>query len=251
MSGLFIIGCGTDIGKTVATAAFLLSAKNLGINATVFKPVQTGCSATISQSGESRLDPPDLSFVANICCKSKEEADIIKNNYSYAFLPACSPHLASSMSNKGSITVDKIYKDIKEAEKRYDLVIIEGAGGLMVPLNENETFRDLAQMLGYEAIVVTDNKLGCINEALLTIEALNSKELSPLGIVMNNTSSPNEMDLYIKKDNPLIIEGYSGVPVITEIPYTDDLSRENTGFWSTITENLEVTINHVSAIKRS
>lgn len=250
MNGLFITGCGTDIGKTVVTAAFLLCAKSLGINATVFKPVQTGCSATMDTDGSSGLELPDLDFISDICCATAAEAKLLKSHYTYAFLPACSPHLAAKLSGKGEISLDRIYTEIKAAEKNYDLIIVEGAGGILVPLNEDDTFRSLAQLLNYETIIVADNRLGCINEALLTVEALNSKELSPLGIIMNNTSKQDSQGDYIRKDNTGIIERCTGVPVITEIPYSTDLSRSNKDFWKTVAGRLQTILRHVTAIER-
>lgn len=250
MSGIFITGCGTDIGKTIATSLLLLSAKRLGINATVFKPIQTGCSATITPEGKTELVLPDLSFVSNICYDSEEEAKLLQKNNSYKYLPACSPHLAASISNTKEISISKIYCDIKEVEKDYDLVIVEGAGGILVPININENFRDLAVILQYETILVTDNKLGCINDALLSVEALNSAELPPLAIIMNNTTEPTDTDNYIRKDNPKIISTYSGVPSLCEIPYTFDLSKSNSNFWNTYADKLAPTVQHVMSIER-
>ena len=67
MSGIFITGCGTDIGKTIITAAVLMSAKRLGVNATVFKPVQTGCTIIDTPDGKKRHAVPDLQMIAEIC----------------------------------------------------------------------------------------------------------------------------------------------------------------------------------------
>ena len=120
----------------------------------------------------------------------------------------------------------------------------------MVPLNNYETFRDLSVMLQYETILVSDNRLGCINETLLTIEALTSKELPPLGIIMNNTTPPSAEDSFIREDNPNIISTYSGVPIITELKYAEDLSRENSEFWDKISSALTPIIKHSLATKR-
>ncbi len=245
MSGIFITGCGTDIGKTITTSLLLLSAKRLGINATVFKPIQTGCSAKITPEGKTELILPDLEFVSTICCNSEEEAKLLQKNNSYKYLPACSPHLAANISNTEEISISKIYCDIKEVEKDYDLVIVEGAGGILVPVNLNENFRDLAVILQYETILVANNKLGCINDALLSVEALVNAELPPLAIIMNNTTEPTENDNYIRKDNPKIISTCSGVPSLCEIPYTSDLSKNNLEFWNAYADKLAPTVQHV------
>ncbi len=250
MSGLFVTGCGTDVGKTLVTAGLLLSAKQLGYKATVVKPVQTGCSPVLQDSGHTKYILPDLEFICKICADTAVEAEQLRQNYCYAFLPACSPHLATRITKEPEISLSKLYCDIKEIEKEYDLIIVEGAGGILVPLNENETFRDLAVMLQYETIMVSDNQLGCVNQALLTSEALDSKELPPLSIVMNNTKPTLKDEEYICEDNPRIISNYTGIPVITVIPYTSDLGRTNTKFWQQLATELEPIIRHVMAIER-
>ena len=250
MSGIFITGCGTDIGKTIVTAAVLMSAKKFGVDATVFKPVQTGCTIIDAPDGKQEHTIPDLKMIADICASSAQEKDEIQKHYSYSYIPACSPHLAANMAKERDISISKIFCDIKEVENDYDLIIMESAGGLMVPLNNYETFRDLAVMLQYETILVSDNRLGCINETLLTIEALTSKELPPLGIIMNNTTPPSEEDSFIRRDNPKIISTYSGVPVITELEYAEDISTKNLEFWDKTASALTPIVEHALATKR-
>ncbi len=249
MCGIFLTGCGTDIGKTVVTASLLIGAKKLGINATVYKPVQTGCSTEIGLDGKPHLSLPDLDFIARICATDEKEAENIRKHYSYSYLPACSPHLASYITKEEDISISKLFCDIKEIEKDYDLVIVEGAGGLMVPINPSETFRDLAVMLRYETLLVTDNRLGCVNEALLSIEALVNKEIPPLGIIMNNTTAVTESDSYIRKDNPKIISNYTGIPVISELPYCDDFTRGNIKFWDNTSDSLVPIIEHIISLE--
>lgn len=229
LKGIFVTGCGTDVGKTIITAGLLKAALSLGIKATAFKPVQTGCEIIKTKNKEKKLLLPDLDFIDSICQTEKQKNQITEN-YSYAYEPACSPHLAAQMANE-TISLSKIEKDLEVLTTKNQLVIIEGAGGLLVPLNKEILFLDLIKKTGYPVLIVADNRLGCINETLLTVSALKNAGITPAGIIMNNTTTVTKDNSFIRTDNPQVISDVSNIPIIAEMAHTTDISSSNINFW--------------------
>ncbi len=162
---LFITGISTDVGKTIVSAIITES-----LEADYWKPIQAG-----------DLDNSDSHKVKSLLTNSKT---VIHPN-SYALQTPASPHYAAE---KEGIAID--LKNIKEPKTKNHLVI-EGAGGIFVPLNETDTVVDLIRP-DYKVIVVSRHYLGSINHTLLTIEALQNRKIAIAGIVFNgdeNTSS--------------------------------------------------------------
>ena len=155
---LFITGIGTDVGKTIA-AAIITEA----LEADYWKPIQAG---DLENSDSHKIQ----SLVAN------QKTKIHPNSY-LLHTPA-SPHYAATLDG---ITID--VKKITEPKTKNHLVI-EGAGGILVPLNETQTIADIVQK-EYKVIVVSRHYLGSINHTLLTIEALQNRKINVAGIIFN------------------------------------------------------------------
>jgi dethiobiotin synthetase len=124
----------------------------------------------------------------------------------YCFKTACSPHLASRLEHR-RIDKGKIIKSFKAFSSDFDLVLVEGIGGVLVPFNEDECVIDIAQGLKLPVLVVVENKLGAVNQALLAVEALKKRKMNILGIVFNNIKKE---DKRILKDNPRIVKRFTG-----------------------------------------
>jgi len=155
---LFITGIGTDVGKTIASAIVTEA-----LQADYWKPIQAG-----------DLDQSDSHKIANYISNTKT---IIHPN-SYALNTPASPHYAASLDH---VVID--IKKIKEPKTQNHLVI-EGAGGILVPLNEKDTIADLIQP-DYKVIVVSRHYLGSINHTLMTIDALKNRKIAIAGILFN------------------------------------------------------------------
>jgi dethiobiotin synthetase len=163
---IFITGISTDVGKTIASAIITEA-----LEADYWKPVQSG-----------DLDDSDSHKIQKYISNNKS----ILHPNSYALQTPASPHLAAKMDN---ITID--LKKIIEPKTKNHLVI-EGAGGIFVPLNESDCVIDLIQ-LDYKVIVVSRHYLGSINHTLLTIEALKNRGINTAGIIFNgNENLPSE-----------------------------------------------------------
>ena len=190
MRKIFITGIGTDVGKTVVAAIVTEALK-----ADYWKPVQAG---DLEFSDTDRV----RSWVSN-------ERSVFHPN-SYALKTPMSPHAAA---DKDGIRIE--LEKIQPPKTNNDLVI-EGAGGLLVPLNEKETILDMIQD-DYKILVVSRNYLGSINHTLLTLEALKSRGKKVSGVIFNGEEVPTTES---------IIETQGGVPVLGRLDWMERLDAE-------------------------
>jgi len=169
---LFITGIGTDVGKTIASAIITEA-----LHADYWKPIQAG-----------DLNQSDSHKISNYISNTKT---IIHPN-SYALNTPASPHYAASLDN---LVID--IKKIKEPKTQNHLVI-EGAGGILVPLNNHNTIADLIQP-DYKVIVVSRHYLGSINHTLMTIESLTNRKIAIAGILFNGDENPATESIILSK----------------------------------------------------
>lgn len=198
-TGLFITGTDTGVGKTFVTAALASALLNKKANVAPFKPVQTGAPEGTS---------PDLDFVM---VKSGFQASAV----TYPMLaPVClplaaSPHLAARSVGR-KLSVRKLAAPILAYAKSGGLPLVEGAGGLMVPLNEKETMLDLMQALAFPVILVARPGLGTLNHTLLSAHALDSAVLSLAAVVISHCGPWGA----IEKDNKRSLARRLNCPVL-------------------------------------
>lgn len=199
---LFITGIGTDVGKTI-TSAIVTQA----LEADYWKPVQAG-----------DLDNSDSHKIQRYICNEKT---IIHEN-SYKLNTPASPNLAAVIDG---ITID--LKKIVEPKTKNHLVI-EGAGGLLVPLNDNDTIIDLIKS-DYKIILVSRHYLGSINHTLLSFEALKSRNLKVSGIIFSGDENKATEEIIHNKTKAKFIGRIDNEPYFDQnvIQYYADLFREN------------------------
>jgi dethiobiotin synthetase len=199
---LFITGIGTDVGKTI-TSAIVTQA----LDADYWKPVQAG-----------DLDNSDSHKIQRYICNDKT---IIHEN-SYKLNTPASPHLAAAIDG---ITID--LKKIVEPKTKNHLVI-EGAGGLLVPLNDTDNIIDLIQP-DYKIILVSRHYLGSINHTLLSFEALKSRNLKVAGIIFSGNENKATEEIILNKTKAKFIGRIDNEPYFDQnvIQYYADLFREN------------------------
>jgi len=199
---LFVTGIGTDVGKTIA-AAIITEA----LQADYWKPIQAG---DIDNSDSHKVEK----YLSNIQSKIHQN--------SYLLQTPASPHLAAQLDG---IVID--LKKIKEPKTTNHLVI-EGAGGILVPLNNKETIADLIQS-DYKVIVVSRHYLGSINHTLLTIEAIKNRKITIAGIIFNGDENQATESIILSKTGIKMIgrindEPYFDANVVAEYA---DAFREN------------------------
>lgn len=195
MKPLFISGIGTQIGKTVVAA--LLTE---GLKADYWKPVQAGYEDGTDSSQVVSLLSNGVSFI---------------HPETYRLQLPASPHIAARQENQ-RIELGRILEDFKKMNSDRQL-IIEGAGGLMVPLNESEFVYDLVKQLDAKLILVSRNYLGSINHSLMTAEICRARGLDVAGWIFN--------DQYLHYESE--ISRWSGYPILFSLPLLPEVTRDS------------------------
>jgi len=211
MNGLFITGTDTDAGKTAVAALLLAELRLRNMKAIPMKPVQTGCA-------EGSV--PDLDYALSMA-KISVPSDTYRLMAPYTFKPACSPHLAAERANT-EIDLSEIVIAARTLTQSDSFLLVEGAGGIMVPLNRRETMLDLMNALKLPVLLVARPGLGTINHTLLSIRTLRSDGLDIAGVVFISTT--NQPIAFIEQDNFKTVEQFGKVPVLGHIPYSPALA---------------------------
>jgi dethiobiotin synthetase len=203
--GFFVTGTDTGVGKTVVSAALVMRLRAAG-PIRYWKPIQTG----IEQDD-------DTAEVASLA--SCPAAELLTEGV--RLRRPVSPHLAARMS---AVAIDLApLEDAFNEAARSAHVVVEGAGGVLVPLNDLQLMTDLMARLDLPAVIVARSTLGTINHTLLTIEALQRRSIYVAGVVM--VGPPNS-------DNRSAIEQYGAVPVLGEMPMFERLTPAHLASWS-------------------
>ncbi len=206
----FITGTDTNVGKTEAACVLAKSLTEAGLKVGVMKPVETGCLVK-----DGRIIPLDA---LRLKAASNTEADLDLVN-PYRFTAPVAPDLAARLFGT-AIDLHRIRDIFIGLRAAHDVMLVEGAGGLLAPCAEGKSMADLALLLGLPLIIVSANRLGTINHTLLTINCARQMGLAVKGIVLNNPAlSENDPSAGHNRSD---IERLSGVPVMFEIPYWPD-----------------------------
>jgi dethiobiotin synthetase len=203
--GYFITGTDTNVGKTWATIALMRYFKIRGKTVVGMKPVASGCAM---QDGQMK----------------NEDALLIQENASvqidydlinpYAYEPPVSPHIAG---NNHPVELDQLIARFELLKTLADIVVVEGAGGWYTPLNEREANSDLAMALALPVIMVVAIRLGCINHARLTYQAIAQSGVRCVGWIAVCT----DPELLGKDENILTIKAAVDAPLLGVLPYRE------------------------------
>lgn len=202
MRGLFVTGTGTGVGKTVLSAALLAAMAAAGERVRAHKPVVTGVDEPDSEHW-----PADHVMLARASGMDPEAVAPLR------YGPAVSPHLAAELAGERidpARVLEAVPADRGDGDKGEAILVVEGVGGLLVPLAERFTVRDLARQLGLPIVLAARPGLGTINHTLLTLEAARSAELEVRAVVL--TPWPSEPS-QIERSNRTTIERLGGVEV--------------------------------------
>ncbi|GAA5783902.1 dethiobiotin synthase [Chitiniphilus shinanonensis] len=209
----FITGTDTDIGKTVATCQLLRAFAALGLRAVAMKPVASGCEWR--DGGLWNGDVAAHAAAGNVA------APLALTN-PYRFQPAISPHLAAREAGVG-IDLEHLAACARQLGEMGDVVLVEGAGGWYAPLGEDSTMADLALRLGAPVLLVVGMRLGCLNHARLSAEAIQRSGL-PLAGWLANRIDP-QMARYA--DNLATLRHSLCAPLLAEIPHSSAAERDS------------------------
>lgn len=202
MIGFFVIGTDTGVGKTLISCALLHRFAAQGQRVIGMKPVAAGRDA----DGQND-DVVALQLAGNV------EADVALIN-PFCFASAIAPHLAARQENV-TIGLQRIIDSFAALRQLADVVIVEGAGGFIVPLNDTEDSADLSVRLGLPIILVVGMRLGCLNHALLTVQAIAARGLTLAGWVANCT----EAEMAVREDNIAALQQRIAAPLLGIVPY--------------------------------
>ena len=204
---VFVCGTDTGVGKTVVTGALCAHLNKKGIRAGAFKPLESGCA-----SKGRHIRRADSEFLKKMA-RMPEPLDLINPYY---FKEPLAPGVAAARQGI-RVSFDKIKKNLRALQKKYDVVFVEGAGGLLVPIAVRKTNLDLIRYLKAPVLVVARLGLGTINHTLLTLEHLKRNRIRVLGVVLNQTSRGKTV---AEKTNPEVLKRY-GVSLLGIFPFTD------------------------------
>jgi dethiobiotin synthetase len=206
----FITGTDTNVGKTLIAAGLLVAAKNKGLTTAALKPVAAGCEKT-----EAGLRNSDALLLQSVITQPLDYDQINP----YALEAAIAPHIAAQQE-KRSLSVDRLSGFCRGVLSSANFTLLEGAGGWRVPINPRETLADLAKNLQLPVIIVVGIRLGCINHALLTFEAIVRDGVPVAGWVANCVDA----DMSVLQENIDSLRSRLPVPCLGVIPFLADQS---------------------------
>lgn len=208
--GFFVTGTDTGTGKTWTTVALMEALKKRGLKVLGMKPVASGC---LMEGGN--LVNEDAILLRNFASCAPPYQSVNP----YAFEPAIAPHIAAEQASK-LVRFEKIIAVFKQLQKQSDCVLVEGVGGWEVPLNSNQTVADLAVALQLPVILVVGLRLGCLNHAVLTYNAIVQSGLVCAGWVAN----PIDPDFAFADENIQTLQKKINAPMLGRLPYLPEFS---------------------------
>jgi dethiobiotin synthetase len=208
----FVTGTDTDCGKTLVTLGFMQLCQQRGLETAGMKPVAAGALRT-----HDGLLNPDALAIQSQCQPPLSYSQINP----YCFEPAVAPHLAAKQTGT-RIDLDVISRQYQELCNHHEAVIVEGAGGWKVPLNDEEDMADLCQKLELPVILVVGLRLGCINHALLSAEAIIASGQPLAGWIANHVDA----NMSLADDNIQTLKRHIKAPLLGRIPRLDKVCAE-------------------------
>jgi dethiobiotin synthetase len=216
-AGIFITGTDTDVGKTVIAAGLALVLRDRGLKVGVMKPVATGCYGR-----DERLVSQDAAFLMEAAQNERPPLTSPAR-----FRNPLAPNVAAMLEKK-EVDVQGILKSYRQLQKHYDFMIVEGIGGLMVPLKKDYYVANLIRDMGLPIVIVAYAGLGAINHTLLTVDAAMIRGLEVRGIIFNRVSVTNYS--MAELTNPKVINDLSGIPVLGSLPDVEGLNMDSCQF---------------------
>jgi len=213
--GLFITGTDTGVGKTVVTAAILAWLRHQGFSAGVMKPIETGVDCECSSPANS-----DALFLMECGGIEDDLAEVCP----IRMKPAASPFQAALIENR-TLQPESILSAYRSLAEKYDWMLVEGVGGIRVPITRDYGVVDLIRDLDLPTVVVARYQLGTLNHTLMTLDTLKQNGIPLRGVVFNQTSL--EAPDVIEQDQPRLIEELSEAKILGKFPHIDNLNTQS------------------------
>lgn len=204
-TGFFVTGTDTEVGKTLASGALIVKLREQQINAIGFKPVVAG--TYLDTSGKTlNEDLETLRIASNI---SHDELSLCP----YVLDQPAAPHLVAAQQSL-KLEMSVMHNAFRDVQKHADCIVVEGAGGFLIPINKDEDLGGFAKTIDLPVILVVGMKLGCLNHALLTYEAIKARNLKIAGWIANTFAQ--EMPLL--QENLQTLQARIDAPFLGLIP---------------------------------
>jgi len=204
--GVFITGTDTGVGKTVVAGAIARILSSEGVDVGVMKPFESGCR----QAGDD-LIPGDAAYLR---CSARSE-DPLEWITPYPFREALAPY-AAAMHAKKKINFARILKAFRRLQKRHSFLVVEGVGGLMVPLTARKDLLSLVLLLELPVLLVARSGLGTLNHTLLTLGHGRAQGVSFSGLILNRTTPKKDLS---EESNLEILKKRIDLPIIGPLPF--------------------------------
>lgn len=206
VKGLFITATGTEIGKTVVSAGIAATLKNAGINVGVMKPISSGDTSDAEYlKHAAQVDDP-LNLINPISLR-------------YPLAPSVSARIECI-----DIDIAAIETKYDRLSKKYDFMIVEGVGGIAVPINDDFLVSHLIHRLNLPVVIIALSGLGTINHTMLTVEFARQNNIKIIGIVLNQINA--DTTGLVEQTNPEEIERITNVPIVGNVPYDKKLDSQ-------------------------
>jgi len=208
MRGLFVTGTDTGVGKTEVSAALVAGWRARGLDVGAMKPAQSGVADGEPTDADRLREAAGGGDPAALVCP-------------YSLRAPLAPAVAARIEGV-KISLAHLVACATELSRRHQALVVEGAGGLLVPLTESHTYADLAVALGMPVLVVARAGLGTVNHAALTCEALRARGLAVAGVVLNRTTGASDPS---EPHNAAEIERLTGARVLASLPFEPEPGR--------------------------
>ena len=217
--GIFIIGTDTEVGKTLIAAGLVVALQDRGIDVGVMKPLESGALCF-----ESAPIPRDAFYLKEIS-GVQDALDLINP---YCFQAPLAPGVAAEQEGI-EVNLQRIKKTYEELKGRHQFMVVEGAGGLLVPIAKGTLLPELIKVLNLPLLLVARSSLGTINHALLSLSYCQQEGLDVVGIVINKSTPDADP---AEESNPRHITHFGKAPVWGSFPYLRDYAgvKGNRGF---------------------
>jgi dethiobiotin synthetase len=222
---IFVTGTDTGVGKTIVAGGLVRLARRRGARAVAVKPVESGCSVR-----DGMLYPEDGVFLRNAAQNDISLDECAPFRFS---LPAAAARAAAAAGS--NLYISDLEEHVRTVAENADLTIVEGAGGLMVPIQDGFMIIDLLERLGCRAVIVAKMQLGTINHTLLTLHALRQRQIETAGIVLSCSSddpgpeeefTPGDISGLVK-DVPVMVLPYLSPEIAGNPDKIADVMTEN------------------------
>jgi dethiobiotin synthetase len=211
MSGVFVTGTDTGVGKTVASCALLRALRVAGVRSAPMKPVAAGALLH-----EGRWLNEDVEALIAAADRPELDRHLVCPNL---FIEAIAPHIAAGREAR-VVDLDAVTRALADLGRKGDFIVVEGVGGFKVPLGAQFDSVDLARALGLPVVLVVGMKLGCLSHALLTHEAITAAGLELAGWIANEI----DPDMRAIEENVDALAARLGAPLIARFPHVSELS---------------------------